>query len=372
VKILHVLTDKNIGGAGRLALNFAAWFIYNRRDYDTLDVVLPYGSALKPEFERLNVAVTEAEHLEKSFDRAAVRGLLEIFKSKGPHIIHTHAALSARVAARRYKMAKIIYTRHSYYDQHTPLPRRIVNRFINDRYADAIIAVSPAVVENLKRLGAPMHKVNVIFNGCLYATVYDLDERAEIRKSLGINKEHFVVSIIARLVRDKDHDTVLSAAKILCDIDKGIRVLIAGEGEEEQRLKERARLEDIHNVQFIGFVKDIERIENITDVMINASVGTEATSIALLEGLSLGIPAVASDFGGNPYVVMDGVNGLLFEKGRSIELANAIIHLKNNRGVYERMSFEAMEVFETRFKIDVMCRNIFSLYENLLKRDSIK
>jgi glycosyltransferase involved in cell wall biosynthesis len=151
-------------------------------------------------------------------------------------------------------------------------------------------------------------------------------------------------------------------------MDKNIRVLIAGEGEEEARLKERARNEDISNVQFLGFVKDIERIENITDVMINSSVGTEATSVALLEGLSLGIPAVASDFGGNPYVVMDGVNGLLFEKRKPAALANAIMYLKNNRNVYESMSFEAMEVFETRFKVDVMCRNIFSLYENLLTR----
>ena len=41
---------------------------------------------------------------------------------------------------------------------------------------------------------------------------------------------------------------------------------------------------------------------SITDVQANASFGTEATSLALLEGMSLGIPAVVSDFGGNPGV----------------------------------------------------------------------
>ena len=46
--------------------------------------------------------------------------------------------------------------------------------------------------------------------------------------------------------------------------------------------------------------------------------------MALLEGMSLGLPSVASDYGGNPWVIQDGENGLLFPTKDSQALADAM------------------------------------------------
>ena len=100
-------------------------------------------------------------------------------------------------------------------------------------------------------------------------------------------------------------------------IDDGIKVklLVAGTGDYEDEI--RAKISELgiaSNVIMAGFITDVTGIMNILDLNLNASFGTEATSLSLLEGMSIGLPAVVSDFGGNPGVVQHGVNGLIFKK----------------------------------------------------------
>jgi glycosyltransferase involved in cell wall biosynthesis len=88
--------------------------------------------------------------------------------------------------------------------------------------------------------------------------------------------------------------------------------------------------------------------------------------MALLAGMSLGIPAVASDFGGNPHVISDGENGLIFPKKDSAALAKAILKLKEDRQLYEKMSKRAREIYSERFTLDAMGEATYALYEQLL------
>ena len=57
---------------------------------------------------------------------------------------------------------------------------------------------------------------------------------------------------------------------------------------------------------FLGFVQNVAEILSILDIQCNCSYGTEASSLALIEGMSLGLATVASDYGGNPWQVDDG------------------------------------------------------------------
>lgn len=65
-------------------------------------------------------------------------------------------------------------------------------------------------------------------------------------------------------------------------------------------------------VFFAGFIERVERALWAMDAQINASTESEGTSLSLLEGMSFGLPAVVSDIGGNPLLIQDGENGLVF------------------------------------------------------------
>ena len=301
IKVIEVSSDTNIGGAGKCLLTLLENFDYNTFD---VKVVLPKNSLLKPHIDKMNIPVIEVDGIaDKSLDFAAVKKLRMIFKRERPDIVHTHASMSARIAAKQAG-AKVVYTRHSVFEPSKKISRgigKVINGMINNHYADSIIAVAEAAKDNLTDTGVKESKIKVILNGVDGLTPVSTDEKRIIKERFNLPDGYKAVSIVARLEDIKGHDYFIEAADRL--LQKGIkaRFYIAGTGSYEKHLKEKVKsMNRQEQIIFTGFISDVDKLMSITDVQANASFGTEATSLALLEGMSLGIPAVVSDFGGNP------------------------------------------------------------------------
>ncbi len=366
-KVLNVISDTNIGGAGKCVLTFLKY--YSKDEFD-LAVVIPKNSLLKSEIEKLGARCIEVDALaDKSLDFKAVSRLLKIFKAEKPDVIHCHAAMSARIAGRLCKRAKIVYTRHSVFEPSPAISRGIgkkINGFVNNATADKIIAVADAAKDNLTKTGVSDKKIIVIQNGVEPLKPLPESEKKKIRSEYGVGENDFILGIAARLNEVKGHIYILEALKML--IDDGVtnaKLIIAGTGDYEDTIRRKiAELNLGENVVMAGFVKDVSGFMNILSVSVNASFGTEATSLALLEGMSLGVPAVVSDFGGNPGVIEEGVNGYLFES-------------KNSRQMYEKLKLALQngialkdmckKVFEKRFRAEIMTEKIQQVYRNLAK-----
>jgi hypothetical protein len=143
MKILHVLTDRNIGGAGRWLLYYLK---YHNREKFAVKVVLPHDSLLVAAVQALDVPVLAMEEMEdKSFDRKAFKALAKIFRAERPDIVHTHASMTARMAARRARVPYIFNTKHCMEGAPGGLAKKILRREINAVFSDKIIAVSKAV-----------------------------------------------------------------------------------------------------------------------------------------------------------------------------------------------------------------------------------
>ena len=109
------------------------------------------------------------------------------------------------------------------------------------------------------------------------------------------------------------------------------------------------------------------RLLGVLDVQLNASYGTEATSLALLEGMSLGLPTVASNYGGNPWVIRDGEEGLLFPSRNAAALADAMERLIQDEVLRADMGRRAFARFEHEFTGEVFARNTEKIYLDILK-----
>jgi glycosyltransferase involved in cell wall biosynthesis len=103
------------------------------------------------------------------------------------------------------------------------------------------------------------------------------------------------------------------------------------------------------------------------DVNVNCSVGTETSSLALSEGMSLGIPAIVSDYGGNPYMVRHGINGLVCPQGDSLALAEAIERLSREKTLYTRLSRQARLRFAEELNAEAMTKKTEKLYAELFR-----
>ncbi len=364
IKVLNVITDTNIGGAGRILVHYLKNF---DRDKFDVYVAVPEGSLLIPEIRSAGYDVIETKYgKDESFELPAVRELYGIIKGLSPDIVHTHSSLSARVAAYLAGVRSRIYTRHCAYDlprSVTSFPKKQISGFINNTLSTKIVAVAPAAAKNLTDTGVDPKKITVIMNGVEPIREADGTEKAELREKYGLSDTDFVCSICARLEDVKGHEYLIKAAKIIAEKTKNIKFLIVGTGSIEAELHELAnRLGVSDTVIFTGFMSDTAPVLGVSDIAVNCSWGTEASSLAIAEAMSLGLPTVASDFGGNPSVIEDGVNGILYEKKNEAALAEAILRVWSDKTLYAELCEGARRVFYEKFTSGVMTRRLEAVY----------
>ena len=368
IKVINVTSDANIGGAGKCILTFLKH--YDKKRFD-VTVIVPPKSLLIPEIKAAGGKYIEVGGIsDKSLDIGGIKSLKKVFDDLKPDIVHAHAAMSARIAA-RFSGAKVIYTRHSVFDPPKKISKgigKLINGAVNNFFADKIIAVAQAAKDNLIKTGVSEKKITVIKNGVDALRRYDSEKIKQIKSEYGINDE-FVITIAARLTYVKGHTYILKAMRLLADEKRNFRLIIAGTGEYEYEIKkEISNLNLWDNVIAAGFVKDIEALNNITDLNLNFSFGTEATSLSLLEGMILGIPAVVSDFGGNPGVIKDGENGFLVPVKDYKALFEKVKLVMDDGALYKELCRKSREIFENEFTAKRVTGLIEGVYDEVFAK----
>ena len=361
MKVVEIITDTNIGGAGRLLLTRLK---NSNRERVQTTVILPRGSRLESEFSKIGIDVYTIDGCrDRSFDIGALGELIRALKLLSPDIVNCHGAFIGRVAAAFVKIPVRIYTRHCTY----PIPRVLkifpikqISGRLGHILTPAAIAVARAAQKDMVAMGYPEERIKVIINGVDGLRKYSQDERRDARRELSL-EDKFVVGICARVERCKDHECFLRAARILSLESDRYMFMVVGDGsllDEMKSLAESLGISD--RVIFTGFVSDVERYMNCFDLNVNCSVGTETSSLALSEGMSIGLPAVASSYGGNPYMVRHGENGFIYSMGDFIELAEMIRRFADDPPTYQRASRAAYE----RYLSELNAKNMTAEYED--------
>ena len=368
IRLLHIITDTNVGGAGVLLLCQLKYF--NREKFE-ISVVLPRGSELAPRVRALGYRVIESRHgADRSFEAGAVAEYMGIIKDYLPHVVHCHGALSARIAARLSGVPVRIHTRHCVYPPSKMLcrpPLRWLTGGVNNLLSSGIVAVADAAADDLLALGADPARIRVIINGAEPLTRLSADERRAARLALGFGDEDFVAGMFARLEECKGHVYLLRAAAIMAKQGSRIKLLLCGRGSIESELRdEAAALGIADRVVFAGFCPDISPYMNAVDVNVNCSVGTETSSLALSEGMSVGRAAVVSDYGGNAAMVEQGVSGIVVPRAQPEALAQALLTLERDRAKLSAMGRAAETRYGEKFTPARMTRELEEFYTEQL------
>ncbi len=370
IRLLNILTDTNIGGAGRLLVNYLRNF---DRSVFELAVVLPENSQLKPCIEEVNVPVIEIRNgKDKSMDFAAMREVQNIIRDWKPDIVHTHSAFYGKLAAYLCGVKSRFYTRHSAFPPSrklTTFPGKQINGFVNNTLATDIVAVAQAAADNMTDTGVDPKKITVIINGVDEMRRTSDEEREHLRRTLNIPDGAFVCGISARLEPYKGHSYLLETMKTVLKSHPNTVLLVLGGGSCDGELKQQATALGIRgNVRFTGFVDDVAPYYNIMDLNLNCSWGTETSCLALSEGMSLYVPAVATTYGGNPYMITEGVNGLLVPEKDSPAMAEAILRIMDDPAFRQKLSDGARAMYEQKFTAAAMTRQLENLYKTSVAR----
>jgi glycosyltransferase involved in cell wall biosynthesis len=289
----------------------------------------------------------------------------KIIKETKPHIVHTHSAVFARIAARTCGVPIKLNTKHcspEVGEGKIGIAKKAATKLFDVCFTDHTIATAEYAKERLIREGISPNKISVIINGSLPLRELSEEERRAIRTKLGFGKNDLIAGMVARIEHGKGQEIFIEAARLCQEKVQKVKFLIAGDGSQAEEIRNLSR--GIDNVKFLGFLPDVSEIMNVLDANVNCSYISETSSLSLSEGMSVGAIPVVSDCGGNTYMVKNGENGLIFPMENEEALAMAIIRLYCDKELYQKCSANAYGRYCTEFTAKAMTNKLMLLYKS--------
>jgi glycosyltransferase involved in cell wall biosynthesis len=227
----------------------------------------------------------------------------------------------------------------------------------NIDYYDKIVCLSHSFEEDFKEQ-YPQYKDKIL---CVYNSI----NIGEIRKKAIEDKSNGkYFCIVSRLDTEKDIETVISAFKNLSKKQKNIKLLIAGEGCLEKKLKNMSI--DCPQIQFLGQINEpFTLIKNSIGHILSSY--NEGLGMVLLENAALGTLSICSKCKSGPTeVLMDGKAGLLFTPGDKYELEKIMENILDGKIDTQKLIQTATNNID-RFSAQKNTKQIINLLEEINK-----
>lgn len=207
-----------------------------------------------------------------------------------------------------------------------------------------------------------LQKSIVIYNGL--EDKYKAYNKNLLRKKLALPEGKFIVLNISRFDRTKNLAAFIEIASLLND-ENEILFILAGDGEEKQKVLALVEKNNLKNILLTGFINNSTDYAAASDIYLSTSL-SEGLSYSLLEASMFGLPIIASDVRGNNDIVINDENGFLFKLNNISQAVNFILKLENDPVMYQRMSYNARKIFLDKFTERKMIIDIKEVYQRYL------
>jgi glycosyltransferase involved in cell wall biosynthesis len=362
VRVVEILATGTNGGAQEHLFGLMSRLDPTR--YEASVVSLSAGSAVR-KLQRHGFDVTIIDDPD---DDGAVKALTAHLAALQPDVIHTHmyradivgTRASIALAEAGFRRPYVVSTVHS--SRVRSAEDRDLLRKLTP-HMDQLIAVSKSIERKIAdehRTGAP---VKLIYNGVDLERYDHQEPCCTLRDEYGMEAGSSIVGVVARLEPEKGHQTLIEAwPHVLREVPDAY-LLIVGEGSRRDFLEQWAGAHKVaHRVVFTGRRDDIPAVTAALDVAVLPS-WREAQGLSVLEAMALSRPVVASDVGGIPEMIEDGVTGLLVPQDNPVALAAAIVRLLRDHALADTIARAGHDLVHDRFCIELMVKAIEQIYD---------
>jgi glycosyltransferase involved in cell wall biosynthesis len=229
------------------------------------------------------------------------------------------------------------------------------------RQVDCFIAASDAIRQMLVGDGVPADRTVTVHEGIDVDRVAN-EPAVNVHEAFWLPHDAPVVGNIAALVPHKGQRYLIEAAHRVVQEIPDARFVILGEGELREHLERQVRDHHLEkHVLLPGFRTDVIGCLKAFDLFVMSSV-TEGLGTSLLDAMACARPIVATDAGGIPEIVKDGVNGLLVPPRDAASLAAAIVRALKDQALRTRMGAAGLTRVRERFTVDRMIAETAAVY----------
>jgi glycosyltransferase involved in cell wall biosynthesis len=300
---------------------------------------------------------------------AALWRLRRTLRASRPDVAHFFlpaAYLVGGIASLGAPVRRRVMSRRSLNDYQRDHPALARLERLLHRRMDAVLGNAQAVVDQLRREGAPAGRLGLIYNGVDPGSA--ADRRGEVRGRLGIAEDALVAVLVANLIAYKGHaDLLRGLAAERQRLPTGWTLLCVGRddgiGAELRALAHHLGVAE--QVRWLGQRDDASALLAAADIGILCS-HQEGFSNAILEGMAAGLPMLVTDVGGNAEAVVDGETGLVVPAHDPARLGAALASLAGDPARRRAMGAAGRRRVREHFSLDACVAAYERLYEGLL------
>lgn len=302
----------------------------------------------------------------------AYEELKKIINENDYEIIHCHTPVGgvlARLAARkaRKKRTRVIYTAHGFhFYKGAPLFNWLIYYPIEkwlSKYTDCLITINQEDYDLAKKKFKKCKQIELVHGVGVDESKFDFEmsneEKHELRKSLGLKDDDFVLIQVGELNRNKNQIMAIKAMRELVKENSNIHLLLVGKGKLEkiyrQKIEEYGLQENIH---ILGFRKDIPQLMKIANVLLSLSY-REGLPVNVIEGMLCGLPIIATDCRGNRDLVKNSQNGFIITT--NTEFIEKCLEINKN-GKNELKKQIAIKINMKKYLLENIIKEIKKIY----------
>lgn len=364
-------------------------------DSHILHFHLPYLKMFKEKGYEVHVATNTDDTIpfcdvkhKVSFERSpfkrnnlkAIKQMKKILLENDFDIVHTHTPMGSVVTRFAYKDVKnkintrIIYTAHGFhFYKGAPLLNWLlfypVEKYLS-KYTDTLITINKEDYEFAKKKFKKCRSIEYVPGVGIDEDKFNFtmtkSEKLELRRSLGLKENDFVLIYPAEISKRKRHIWLINSISPLLRENRHIHLLLPGSdslnGKAHALTKKMELTDQIH---FLGYRTDIPKLLRISDLAIS-SAKQEGLPVNIMEAMYVGLPIVATDCRGNRDLVKDGKNGYLVSLNDSNNLTKKIKEICGNLNLIEK--FEKSNLLEAeQYKLTRISEDMANIYANIFK-----
>jgi len=321
MKILNVTFTTREGGLEQAFLDYnKALKLYS---HDVTSIIHAKSKIILP----INDQFYKVGNFSK-YDPVALFRLRNIIKNENPDLIITHGNRAHYMMKKAANLTKRIGVAHGYGFDHIK----------NSNY---IISVSDNIMQAIINNGYKKDRISHIPNMIKIPNI--------LKFSLPQFQKIPVIGTMGRFDRIKGIDIFVESLNLLKQKKIEFKAIIAGDGVEYHNIKTLIKDLNLQNdIELLGWIDDKEKFYNSIDIFCMPS-RYESFGIVILEAFAHSKPVIISDLLGPREIVEPDVNGLIFKPGNTIELAEKIEFLLNNRDIAQTIAkngFEKVKAYD--------------------------
>lgn len=316
---------------------------------------------------------------ELEFDRSpinkqnykAFKKLKKLIENEKYELIHTHtpvASALARLACRKFRNIKVIYTAHGFhFYKGAPLINWLIYYPIElflAKYTNMLITINK---EDYTRSKKKFKAERIEYISGVGLDTKKMGElktnKSRKRNEICVAEDDFLILSVGELNKNKNHETVIRAIAKMNN--PNIQYVICGEGPLEKHLKSLImQLKVEKQIRLLGYRNDIGELCQVADLFVFPSF-REGLSVSLMEAMACGLPVVCSDIRGNNDLINNRKGGYLVKPDDVNGFAkriNLLINDYEGRVAMSKYNLEAIKTFDISNVIINMEKQIYKGY----------